>query len=134
MPRGPAPEGLLALGRAWWRRRPWRNPRLREEIEKLRRTSEWLLENLTPAGARVEVKKKDKTAAEDARDQLWTLLLRRHPALRKVGYYFHGDDFESVTPRLLSRASSAQAVEEALEEEPEAIADGAMGGGEGEAP
>lgn len=112
------------------------HPFTREEIEKLRRTSEWLLENLTPAGARVEVKKRDKTAAEDTRDRLWTLLLRRHPALRKVGYYFHGDDFESVTPRLLSRASSAQAVEEALEEEPEAIADDATGEGEaeGEAP
>ncbi|KYG04614.1 hypothetical protein BE21_45840 [Sorangium cellulosum] len=80
----------------------------------------------------MEVKKKEKTAAEDARDRLWTLLLRRHPALRKVGYYLHGDDFESVTPCLLSRASSAQAVEEALEEEPEAIAGDAMG--EGEAP
>jgi hypothetical protein len=85
-----------------------------------------------PAGARVEVKKKEKTAAEDTRDRLWTLLLRRHPDLRKVGYYFHRDDFESVTPRLLSRASSAQAVEEALEEEPEAMADDASGDGEGE--
>ncbi|WP_437538128.1 hypothetical protein WME79_19625 [Sorangium sp. So ce726] len=63
-----------------------------------------------------------------------TLLLRRHPAPRKVGYYFHGDDFETVTPRLLSRAASAQAVEEALEEEPEAIASDAKRDGEPEAP
>ncbi|KYF55287.1 hypothetical protein BE08_24655 [Sorangium cellulosum] len=112
------------------------HPFAREEIKKVRRTSAWLLENLTPAGARVEVKKRDKTAAEDTRDRLWTLLLRRHPTLRKVGYYFHGDDFEAVTPRLLSRASSAQAVDEALEEEPEAIASDATGEGEaeGEAP
>ncbi|WP_437492516.1 hypothetical protein WME75_18195 [Sorangium sp. So ce1014] len=39
-----------------------------------------------------------------------------------------------ATQRLLSRASSAQAVEEVLEEEPEAIADDAMEGEEGEAP
>jgi hypothetical protein len=110
------------------------HPFTREELEKLRRTSEWLLENLNPAGARVEVKKKEKTAAEDTRDRLWTLLLRRHPTLRKVDYYFHGDEFEAVTPRLLSRVASAQAVEEALEEEPEAIASDARGEGEGEAP
>ncbi|KYG02611.1 hypothetical protein BE21_54705 [Sorangium cellulosum] len=110
------------------------HPFTREEIEGLRRTSEWLLENVTPAGARVVVKKKDKTAAEDARDRLWTLLVRRHPALRKVGYYFHGDDFESITPRLLARTPSAQAVDEALEEEAEAVASGAVEGGEGEAP
>ncbi|WP_437799077.1 hypothetical protein [Sorangium sp. So ce693] len=84
------------------------HPFTREEIEKLGRTSEWLLENLTPAGARVEVKKKERSSAEDARDRLWTLIVQRHLHLRRIGYYFHGDDFEQITPRLLARAQPAQ--------------------------
>ncbi|WP_437591114.1 hypothetical protein [Sorangium sp. So ce1000] len=88
------------------------HPFSREEIEKLGRTSEWLLENLTPAGARVEVKKKERSSAEDARDRLWTLIVLRHQHLRRIGYYFHGDDFEQITPRLLARVQSTQGGEQ----------------------
>ncbi|KYF74141.1 hypothetical protein BE17_23165 [Sorangium cellulosum] len=103
------------------------HPFMREEIEKLGRTSEWLLENLTPAGARAEAKRREKGPAEDARDRLWTLIVQRYAHVRKVGYYFHGDDFEHVTPRLLSRAQSPHAAVEEVEptdEEPEATEDG----------
>ena len=42
-----------------------------------------------------------------------TCLSRARPAsLRTVGYYFHGDDFESYTPKLLSRAAQAVLDEE----------------------
>ncbi|WP_437737294.1 hypothetical protein [Sorangium sp. So ce1335] len=92
------------------------HPFTREEIEKLRRTSEWLLENLTPAGARAEAKRREKGPAEDARDRLWTLIVQRYGHVRKIGYYFHGDDFEQVTPRLLSRVKPGRSGEEASEE------------------
>lgn len=105
------------------------HPFAQEEIEKLRRTSEWLLENLTPAGARADAKKKGRTPAEDARDRLWTLVAQRHPALRRIGYYFHGDDFEQVTPRLLSRVQGGASQEEEPEAD-DAAAEAAGAGGE----
>ncbi|WP_437947528.1 hypothetical protein WME98_43330 [Sorangium sp. So ce296] len=111
------------------------HPFTREEIEKLGRTSEWLLENLTPTGARAEAKKREKGPAEDARDRLWTLIVQRYAHVRRIGYYFHGDDFEQITPRLLSRAHVAQAgaePEEALDEEAEA-GEGGGGGGSADA-
>ncbi|MFS8071389.1 MAG: hypothetical protein ACMG6S_33885, partial [Byssovorax sp.] len=81
---------------------------------KLGEKSEWLLDNLTPDGARKETKK--RTALEDERDRFWTLVLQRHPSLRTVGYYFHGDDFESYTPKLLSRVTQALLDEEKPQE------------------
>jgi len=81
------------------------------ELEQLRKTSEWLLENLSPAGARTGVKK--KSAAEDRRDRLWTMMVKRHPKLRVIGFYFHGEEFEAYTPKLLSRVPQAVLDEEA---------------------
>src|SRR6185503_12373735 len=86
------------------------------ELEQLRKTSEWLLENLSPRGARTEVKQ--KSAAEDARDRLWTLIVQRFPKLRVISYYFHGEEFESFTPKLQSRVSQVVLDEEA-DPEPE---------------
>ncbi|AGP36413.1 hypothetical protein BE04_05055 [Sorangium cellulosum] len=106
------------------------HPFTREEIEELGRTSEWLLENLTPTGARAEAKRREKGPAEDARDRLWTLIVQRYAHVRKIGHYFHGDDFEQITPRLLSRAHAAKAgaeAEEALDEE--AVEEAGEGGG-----
>ena len=90
------------------------HPFTQEEIDKLRETSEWLLDNLTPDGARKEIKKRSTT--EDERDRFWTLVLQRHPSLRAAGYYFHGDDFESYTPKLLSRVTQAVLDEEKPQE------------------
>lgn len=95
------------------------HPFTEEEIEKLRERSEWLLENLTPAGARAEPKKRGPSPAEDAKNRLWTLIVQRHPWLLKISYYFHGDDFESFTPRLQARAAAqASQEEQEAEEEP----------------
>ncbi|WP_437987239.1 hypothetical protein [Sorangium sp. So ce117] len=63
------------------------------------------------------------------RDRLWTFLVRRYADLRKIGYYFHGDAFEEVTPKLLSRASST-AVDD-VSEEVEAEAGGGEDGNHG---
>ncbi|WP_437925419.1 hypothetical protein WMF37_41175 [Sorangium sp. So ce291] len=92
-----------------------KHPFTREEFDQLREASEWLLDNLTPDGARRPATKQ-RGEAEAMRDRLWTLLVRRHADLRKIGYYFHGDAFEDVTPKLQSRVIKA-AVEEADEEE-----------------
>jgi len=87
-----------------------------EEIEALETNSEWLIEHLTPDGARAEAKK--KSPAEDVRDRLWTLMLRRHPHLRKIGYYLHGDDVDLYVPKLQSRVAQAILEEETGEEPP----------------
>jgi hypothetical protein len=94
------------------------HPFTQTEFDELREKSEWLLDNLTPDGARKETRK--RSAAEDERDRLWTLVLQRHPLLRAAGYYFHGDDFEAYTPKLLSRVAQALLDEEKPEPAPPA--------------
>ncbi|WP_437517286.1 hypothetical protein [Sorangium sp. So ce1099] len=83
-----------------------KHPFSQEELEQLREASEWLLDTLTPEGARRPAAKQ-RGEAEKMRDRLWTLLVRRYADLRKIAYYFHGDTFEDVTPKLQSRVSSA---------------------------
>ncbi|WP_437620414.1 hypothetical protein [Sorangium sp. So ce1151] len=95
-----------------------KHPFTREEFDQLREASEWLLDNLTPDGARRPATKQ-RGDAEAMRDRLWTLLIRRHADLRKIGYYFHGDAFEDITPKLQSRVVKA-AVEEVDEEDVDA--------------
>ena len=87
-----------------------------EEMTTLQSNSEWLLERLTPDGARAEPKK--KSAEELQRDRYWTLMVRRHPFLRKIGYYLHGDDLDLHVPKLQSRVAQAVLEEEAGEETP----------------
>jgi len=81
------------------------HPFSHEEMETLETNSEWLVERLTPAGARAEARK--KTPAENVRDRLWTLMIQRHPYLRKIGYYLHGDDVDRFVPKLQSRVAQA---------------------------
>lgn len=104
-----------------------KHPFSQEEFEQLREASEWLLDTLTPEGARRPAAKQ-RGEAETMRDRLWTLLVRRYADLRKIGYYFHGDAFEEVTPKLLSRVSST-AVDD-MSEEVEADAGGGEDAGE----
>ncbi|KYG02296.1 hypothetical protein BE21_55130 [Sorangium cellulosum] len=83
-------------------------------------------------GGGEEARREQRGEAEKMRDRLWTLLVRRYADLRKIAYYFHGDAFEDVTPKLLSRLSSCAAEDES--EEVEAEDDGsedADGGGSG---
>jgi hypothetical protein len=89
------------------------HPFTSQELEEARETAEWLLENLTPEGARTE--KKKRSPAEEIRDRLWSIVVARHALLRRIGHYFHGDDVDVHVPRLQSRV--AQAV---LEEEKDA--------------
>lgn len=103
-----------------------KHPFTEEELTTLRTTSEWLLDHLTPDGARRPAANQ-RGEAEKLRDRLWTLMVRRHAVLRKIGYYFHGDAFDEVTPKLQSRiASTSVAAEEEgeIEEEATGEADG----------
>jgi hypothetical protein len=88
-----------------------KHPFTEEEFAKVREASEWLLERLTPTGAkpRTPVKQPD---AEDMRDRLWTLLVKRYADLRVIAYYFHQDAFEDYAPRLQSRSAGAPAPDE----------------------
>ena len=81
------------------------------EIEQLRADGEWLLEVLHPTGARRRKAQREDTPSGD-RDRLWTLLIRRHATLRKVGHYFHGDAYDDVVPPLLSRVKVQLAEEQ----------------------
>ena len=100
-----------------------KHPFTDEEFETLRIASEWLLDHLTPDGARRSMDSIRGEAA-DVRDRLWTLTLQRHSDLRAIGYYFHRDQFEEITPRLQSRVGAAVAIEE---DEEVAVGDAAAG-------
>ncbi|WP_437760430.1 hypothetical protein [Sorangium sp. So ce1389] len=95
-----------------------KHPFTQEEFDQLREASEWLLDTLTPEGARRPATKQ-RGEAENMRDRLWTLLVRRYADLRKIAYYFHGDAFEDVAPKLQSRLSSSAAADVAEEIESE---------------
>ncbi|AUX43216.1 uncharacterized protein SOCE26_046600 [Sorangium cellulosum] len=94
-----------------------KHPFTEEEFAELQAASEWLLDNLTPDGARRPAAKQ-RGEAEKMRDRLWTLMVRRHADLRKIGYYFHGDAFEDATPKLQSRLASTVADEEEEADQP----------------
>jgi hypothetical protein len=76
-----------------------------EELERMRAASQWLLDRLTPGGARPKAPPK-KSEAEVLRDRLWTLVLERHGDLRVMGYYKFRDAFEKFTPKLQSRVAA----------------------------
>jgi hypothetical protein len=97
-----------------------RHPFTSDEFERLRVASEWLLDNITPDGARRPVQRTRGDAAE-MRDRLWTLLLRRYSDLRAIGYYFHRDEFEEFTPKLQSRLGAGVAPEDEAEDEVEVV-------------
>ncbi len=50
--------------------------------------------------------------------------MQRHPHLRKIGYDFHGDDFEAYTPKLQSRVSQSVLDEEPAPGTPESAPQG----------
>lgn len=87
------------------------HPFSEQEIHDLGANGEWLLEHLKPGNARKRSASRAKTPADD-RDRLGELLVRRHAMLRKIGYYFHGEDVDAFVPPLLSSARQTAVVEE----------------------
>jgi hypothetical protein len=101
-----------------------KHPFTEEEFAKVREASEWLLERLTPTGAKPRTPVK-RPEAEDVRDRLWTLLLKRYTDVRVIAYYFHQEAYEQYAPRLQSRLAEAPAPnEEESEDEPESESEG----------
>jgi hypothetical protein len=78
-----------------------------EDFTKLREASEWLLDRLTPAGAKKPPQ--GKREDEDLRDRFWTLIVERHPELRVMGYVLFQEAFDDRVPRLQSRLAGARA-------------------------
>ncbi len=81
-----------------------------EDFTTLREASEWLMDRLTPAGAKkAPAARRDE---EDLRDRFWTLLVERHPELRVMGYVLFQEDFDAKVPRLQSRVAGTRAGDE----------------------
>lgn len=84
-----------------------KHPFTAEDFTTLREASEWLMDRLTPAGAKkAPAARRDE---EDLRDRFWTLLVERHPDLRVMGYVLFQEDFDTKVPRLQSRVAGARA-------------------------
>ena len=87
-----------------------------ENFATMREASEWLLDRLTPAGAKKAPKGKD--GAADLRDRLWTLLVKGHADLRVMGYALFHDEFDVKVPKLQSQAAVRQQEEAPAQEPP----------------
>ncbi|MFT3773693.1 MAG: hypothetical protein QM820_50610 [Minicystis sp.] len=90
-----------------------------EDFATMRAEGEWLLDHLTPAGARKAPRVKSDAA--DLRDRLWTLLVAGHADLRVMGYVLFRDDFDRKVPKLQSQTAAVKS---------ESLLDGTSGGDE----
>jgi hypothetical protein len=70
-------------------------------LKSSREVGSWLLTTLKPGGARA--KADAPTPAAEARDRLWSLLVKRHKDARKVAYWIWDDAFAEHVPGLLAR-------------------------------
>jgi hypothetical protein len=104
--------GLVGLYTANAAKAAGLHPFTKADFDTLRAASEWLLERLTPTGAKREPTEQNHEPA-DTRDRMWTLLVRRHDWLRRAAHYFYGDAFEERVPKLQSRVVAASDEEEA---------------------
>lgn len=62
----------------------------------------WLIEHVTPAGARADEPEEDDT--RDLRNRFWTLITERHAILRRIGYQLFPEEMiDEKVPALQSR-------------------------------
>ncbi len=82
----------------------------------------WLIEHITPAGARAE--EPDANDTRDLRNRFWTLITERHALLRRIGYQlFPEESIDEKVPALQSRlAASARTDEDDHEDDAPAAA------------
>jgi hypothetical protein len=76
-----------------------------QDFAEMREAAEWLLDHLTPTGAKKTPSAKSDAA--DLRDRLWTLLVAGHSDLRVMGYVMFRDDFDTKVPKLQSQTTTA---------------------------
>ncbi len=72
-----------------------------------REVGTWLLANLRPSRAKRAGKPRNEAALE-ARDRLWSLLVKRHDEQRRVGYWLWGDAFGEHVPALQAQRRAAK--------------------------
>jgi hypothetical protein len=82
-----------------------------EEIALMRELGEWLLDHLTPAGARKDAAPVASAETRD-RDAMAALLRERYQTLRGVAYVFHSEAMDEFVPPLLSAQYAAPAADE----------------------
>lgn len=85
------------------------HPFTSEELARIADESEWLLETINPGGARSGAFDAKGATPMGDRDALWTMLVERHALLRRIGWYFHGENCDAVVPPLRSRTAAQSA-------------------------
>ncbi len=79
-------------------------------IDAMEEHGAWIMDNVTPTGARV--RKNAPPEMTRTRDRLWTLLKLRHGELRKAAIELFGEDgADAAVPRLGTRAKATTATE-----------------------
>ncbi|MBI5513672.1 MAG: hypothetical protein HY909_07875 [Deltaproteobacteria bacterium] len=94
---------LARLFEANWGALQGTHPFTREEMTTMRREAEWLLDHLTQGKSRRQ-RDPAEEEARDLRDRLYTLVAERYEWLRRIAFYFHGDESMARVPRLASLA------------------------------
>jgi hypothetical protein len=88
-----------------------KHPFTPEEVDAVSERGLWLLDHVTPAGARDEVPDEDES--RDLRNRFWTLITERHALLRRIGYnLFAEDEVDTRVPSLKARVTAARATED----------------------
>ena len=88
-----------------------KHPFTAEEINAVSERGLWLLDHVTPTGARDEAPEEDES--RDLRNRFWTLLTERHALLRRIGYnLFAEDEVDMRIPSLKARVVSARTTED----------------------
>lgn len=93
-----------------------KHPFTSDEIDAVSERGLWLLDHVTPIGARDEAPEEDES--RDLRNRFWTLLVERHALLRRIGYnLFAEDEVDTRIPSLKARVTTARATEEVDDDE-----------------
>ncbi len=79
-----------------------KHPFTEAQLSRVAELGQGLLQVITPDGARTPVTSAAAQAMED-RDRIYSLLLLRHAALRKAGFYLFGEQVDELVPALGAR-------------------------------
>jgi hypothetical protein len=79
-----------------------KHPFTEEDFVHMEKVGNWMLANLTPAGANIAANDPHENAV--LRDQLWTLVLERDKKLRVMAQVLFEEDADTRVPSLRSRA------------------------------
>lgn len=101
--------GLVALLREYWEEIKTKTAVTEADLREAELVGTELLQQLKPARARRDQKVTDAEAqALEARDRIWTLLVRRHEQIWKIGALIWGRDVDDHVPSLFSTRRRAK--------------------------